>query len=184
MDSTTGPILAHASLAQKARHELIRYGAISAYLYITFGALIFYKASILNSQHIAFAAYGLALGKALILGKFILAAHAFKIGERHRPARLGLEILLKSLLFAVILMVLSIIEEVLVGLFRGRQIQDTLGDIAGGTFPQLLATSFLILLIMIPYFAYREVSVSLGEGKLLRLLMERRPAADIQVIER
>jgi hypothetical protein len=70
-----------------------------------------------------------------------------------------------------------VIEEIAVGLFRGRQAQDVLREIAGGTLPQVLATSLLILLIMLPYFAFREISASLGEGKLMQLLFERRPLA-------
>jgi hypothetical protein len=182
MDATPGVIPmesrqardTHVSLAQTARREFIEYAAISAYLYICFGAVIFYKASILQSQGVQFAAYGLALGKALILGKFILVAHALKIGDRNKPNRMALAILFKSLLFALLLIVLSILEELIVGFLKGRQVQEVLSEIAGGTLAQVLATSFLILLIMIPYFAFREVSAALGEGKLLKLLTERR----------
>jgi hypothetical protein len=162
------------SLVQTAWREFSEYVAISAYLYICFGALIFYKASILQSQGVEFAAYGLALGKALILGKFILLAHALRIGDRNKPRRLALAILFKSLLFALLLIALSVVEEVVVGFFKGRQLQDVLREIAGGTLTQVLATSFLILLIMIPYFAFREISFALGEGKLRDLLTERR----------
>jgi len=164
----------HGALARKAWRELTEYAVISAYLYICFAALIFYKASILHSQGVEFVAYGLALGKALILGKFILFAHALKIGDRNQPRRLGLAILYKSLLFAVLLIALAVVEEVIVGFFKGRPLQDVLRDIAGGTLAQVLATSFLILLIMIPYFAFREISGALGEGKLLSLLTARR----------
>src|ERR1700722_15254970 len=176
MESTNGSGATQTTLAQKAQRELIHYLAISAYLYVCFGALIFYKAAILQNQGVEFATYGLALAKALILGKFILVAHALKIGDRSKPNRLGLDILWKSLLFTLLLIVLSIIEEVLVGFVHGRQAQDVLKEIAGGTLPQILATSLLILLIMIPYFAFREISAALGEGKLLKLLAERRSA--------
>jgi hypothetical protein len=165
----------HASLAQTARREMFRFLAISGYLYVCFGALIFYKASILHSQGIPFVAFGLALGKALILGKFILVAHALKLGDRNRPGRLGLEILWKSLLFAFLLIILSVIEEVLVGFFHGRGARDVIHEIAGGTLAQAAATSLLIVLIMIPYFLIREISVELGEGRLLALLTARRP---------
>jgi hypothetical protein len=175
MAQTSATAETGATLAQKARREMIRYLAISTYLYVYFGALLFYKASILQSQGVEFAAYGLALGKALILGKFILAAHALKIGDRNKPSRLALEIVWKSFLFALLLIVLSVIEELIVGFFHGRRAQVILSEIAGGTLMQVLATSLLILLIMIPYFAIREISARLGEGQLLRLLTERRP---------
>jgi hypothetical protein len=162
------------SLAQTARREFKELAGICAYLYVCFGALIFYKASILHSEGIEFVAYGLAFGKALILGKFVLVGHALGFGERNKPRRLVLAILFKSLIFALLLVVLSVIEEVIVGFFKGRQLHDTLGEIAGGTLAQLLATSFLVLLIMIPYIAFREFSTVLGKGELIRLLTERR----------
>jgi hypothetical protein len=164
----------HRSLAQTAWREFTELAGICAYLYVCFGALIFYKASILHSQGVEFVAYGLALAKALILGKFVLVAHALGIGDRNKPRRLALAILFKSVLFALLLIALSLVEEVIVGFFKGRQLREVLGEFAGGTLPQLLATSFLILLIMIPYIAFREISAALGEGKLLKLLSERR----------
>ncbi|HLW91388.1 MAG TPA: hypothetical protein VKS78_08825 [Roseiarcus sp.] len=173
MEPTNISGAAQPTLARKAQRELMHYFAISAYLYVCFGALIFYKAAILQSQGVEFAPYGLALGKALILGKFILLAHALKIGDRSKPSRLALDILWKSLIFAALLIFLSVVEEVVVGLIHGRHVQDVTKEIAGGTLPQVLATSLLILLIMIPYFAFREVSTVMGEGKLLKLLAER-----------
>src|ERR1700760_4784141 len=101
-------------LAQKAWREFRELAAISGYLYICFAALIFYKASILRSHGIEFATFGLALGKALILGKFILFAHALGIGDRNKPSRLALAIILKSLIFGLLLIALTFIEEMIV----------------------------------------------------------------------
>jgi ABC-type spermidine/putrescine transport system permease subunit II len=164
----------HRSLAQTAWREFTEIAGICGYLYVCFGALIFYKASILHSHGVEFVAYGLALGKALILGKFVLVAHALGIGDRNKPRRLVLAILLKSLIFALLLVALSVVEEVIVGFFKGRPVQESLKEIAGGTLAQVLATSFLILLIMIPYIAFREMSAVLGKGELVKLLTERR----------
>jgi hypothetical protein len=174
----TAPIV-RVSLAARGRRELIQYLAISAYLYVCFGALIFYKESILQSEGIAFAAYGLAFGKALILGKFILMAHALSVGDRIKPRRLVVVILWKSVLFALLLILLSLVEEVLVGVFRGRHAEESLEGVAGGTLPQVLATSLLILLIMIPYFTFREVSVRMGKGRMLELMTELRASQGI-----
>jgi hypothetical protein len=75
------------TLAQRARHELAEYLTNSAYLFVCFGALLFYKSAILRSDGVEFAAFGLALVKALILGKFILVLQAIKVGERRDKAR-------------------------------------------------------------------------------------------------
>lgn len=51
------------TLAQRARHELVEYLAVSAYLFVCFGSLLFYKSAILRTEGVEFAAFGLALVK-------------------------------------------------------------------------------------------------------------------------
>ena len=162
-----------ATLAQRARRELIEYLGISAYLYVCFGALIFYKATILHSEGIAFAPFGIAIVKALILGKFILVLQALKIGERGTASVPLARVVKKSALFALLLMVLTVIEELSVGYFHGRESREILHEIAGGTLSQAVAVSVLLFLVLIPYFAYREIAASLGEDRLSKLLTER-----------
>jgi GYF domain 2 len=163
-----------ATVSQRLRNELIEYLAISSYLYFCFGSLIFYKATILQSEGIAFASFGIAIVKALVLAKFILVLHALKIGERQGGASVLLaDILKKSVLFVVVLIALTVVEEIIVGYFHGRTSQEVLGEMAGGTVPQALAVSLLMLLILIPYFTFRGVADRLGEGTLWKLLTER-----------
>lgn len=170
------PTATKISLVQRARHELIEYIVISAYLYICFGALILYKASVLGAHGIEYEAFGLALVKALVLGKFILIANTFKFGELDRVSRPILKILSKALFFGLLLVVLSVAEEVIVGLFHGRAIRESLGEIADGYLPQAFAIGLLMMLILIPYFAFREISARLGDGSLMRLLIMRATA--------
>jgi hypothetical protein len=163
-----------ATLSQRIRNESIEYLAISAYLYVCFGSLIFYKATVLHSDGIAFASFGIAIVKALVLGKFILVLHALKIGERKGgPSVLLADILKKSVLFVVFLIALTAVEEIIVGYFHGRTSQEVLSEMAGGTLPQAFAVTILMLLILIPYFTFRGVADRLGEGALWKLLTER-----------
>ncbi|SHH41780.1 DUF4339 domain-containing protein [Bradyrhizobium erythrophlei] len=163
-----------ATVSQRLRNELIEYLTISSYLYVCFGSLMFYKATILQSDGIAFASFGIAIVKALVLGKFILVLHALKIGERKGGASVLLaDILKKSVLFVVVLIALTVVEEIIVGYFHGRTSQEVLGEMAGGTLPQAFAVSILMLLILIPYFTFRGVADRLGEGALWKLLTER-----------
>jgi hypothetical protein len=136
-----------AALTQRLRHELVQYLVVSGYLYVCLGALLLYKSSVLHSQSISYSPYGLALVKALILGKFILIGQVLKLGRRDGRNRLGLNILINSVIFMLLLVILSTIEEVLVGLFHGRTIHEALAGIAGGSPQEALATSFLVLLI-------------------------------------
>jgi GYF domain 2 len=165
-----------ATLVQRARRELYEYLVVSAYLYVCFAALIFYKASILRGEGIEFTAFGLAIVKALILGKFLLLLEAFKIGEDKKHARSALaNILTKSLLFSLLLFAMTVVEELIVGHFHGRESREVLREIAGGTWQQALAIAILLFLILIPFFGYQEVAARLGKGKLSKLLTERPP---------
>ncbi len=165
---------AKKTVKQKLTDELVRYAVISAYLFVCFGALILYKWAILQSQGVTYAPYGLAAIKALILGKFLLLGHAVGIGNSHDRRRLIHIIVRKSLLLAVFLVILSFIEEVVAGLLHGRTILASVAEVAGGTLPQVLTTSLIILLILIPYVAFNEINEALGQGRLIRMLGEHR----------
>jgi hypothetical protein len=116
------------TLAQRVRHELVEYLAISAYLFVCFSSLLFYKLAILRNGGIEFTAFGLALVKALILGQFILVLQAVKIGERgDRPGILLVDNLKTSFLFLIFLVALNAIEEIGLGLLHGLTAHEVLG---------------------------------------------------------
>ncbi|MGH0282275.1 hypothetical protein RWA02_29250 (plasmid) [Sinorhizobium meliloti] len=167
-----------ATIAERAKRELKEYALLSVYLYVCFGALVLYKMAILGSQGVHVSAFGVAIIKALILGKFILLGHAMKLGERYGRLRLVSVIAYKAGLYLLLLIVLSIVEEAIVGLSNGRTIAATLSEVGGAKLPELLATSMVMLLILIPYLASREFAVALGEGRLWDLLLEYRDGLD------
>ena len=136
--------------AHKVGRELRQYALISAYLYVCFGALIFYKTAILRGVGISYAPYGLAAIKALVLAKFMLMGHAVGMGDRYERRRFIHVIAYKSLLFLIMLFILSAIEETVVGVLHGRTVVVSLADIAGGTLPETLASCVIMLLILIP----------------------------------
>ena len=139
------------SLARRARNELIEYLAIASYLAVCFGALLFYKATILESEGVETTRVGLAIVKALILGKFVLILEHLKIGHGKKSARvLVLSIVKKALLFAFLLIVLTAIEDVIVGFIHGENARDALKEIGGGTRPEALATALLMFMVLNP----------------------------------
>lgn len=170
-----GRISSAVTVAQKrVGHELRQYALISVYLYVCFGALILYKMAILRGQGVGYAPYGLAAVKALILAKFFLLGRAARIGDRYENRRVIYVVAYKSLLFLVLLIGLSFIEEAVAGVVRGQTVVASLAEIGGGTLPQILATSLIVLLILFPYLLFSELNGILGEGKLRQILLERR----------
>jgi hypothetical protein len=157
------------SRRQRLAHELQEYAGISLYLYVCFGAVLLYKASVLDAHGLGYAPYGLAAAKALILAKFMLVGHALRIGERHGHRPLIYPVLHKSVVFLAVLVVLTCVEEAVVGVIHGRTVVQSVSGIAGGTWPQIAATCLLLWLILLPYFGFRQIGEVLGEGRLRRM---------------
>ena len=165
------------SLAQRAAHELRTYLGVTVYLWACFAALLFYKSTILHSEGVAYTAYGIAIVKALILGKFMLLGHAARLGERSPAGRIVTAILWQSLVFALMLILLTLVEEAAVGMFHGHTLQDTVNNFADGSLLEAVAIAVLMFMIMIPYFGSREIAQVHGDGTLVGLLLAHRPAS-------
>jgi len=161
----------------RLRHELVEYASISVYLYVCFGAVLLYKSAILLAQGVSYAPYGLAAVKALILAKFMLLGRAARLGDRYRDRRVIYVILHKSLLFLLLLFVLSEIEEAVTGILHSRGADTVLAGLGGTLLWQTIATTLMMWLILIPYITVTEVSAVLGEGRLWQLLIAHRKGA-------
>jgi hypothetical protein len=157
------------SIRKRATDELKEFAVIAAYLYICFTAILYLKASILKAHGIAFAPFGFAAVKALICAKFVSVGHIFHVGERFKSLPLIWPMLYKSLAFLVLLPVLNAVEEIVVGLLHHRAIPDSLAEFGGGTIDQLIATSVVGLLILVPFFAFRTLGEAVGERNLVRV---------------
>jgi hypothetical protein len=168
MDAKAGP---HRGVTQKLGDELKEFAAVSLYFYICFAAILFYKAAVLQAVGIGYAPYGLAAVKALILGKFVLIGHAAHVGERFAQKPLIYPVLYQSIAFLIMLVVLTLVEETVVGVIHGRTIVQSIADIAGGTWAQIAAICLLLWLILLPYFGLRQIGMVMGEGKLRRMFL-------------
>lgn len=156
-------------LKAKLLHELQEYGSIFLYLYVAFGAVIFYREAVLRAEGIAFAAYGFAFVKALVMAKFMVLGHAARLGERMRGRRLMVNVVWRTTLFFLLLVALTIIEETIVALVHGRPARAGIEGLAGGNLMEMAATALLLWLILLPYFVIRLISEKLGPGELRRM---------------
>jgi hypothetical protein len=97
-----------------------------------------------------------------------------KIGERYSIRPLIWPTLHKAFAFLVLLVVLTIIEEAVVGLFHHRSVGASLDELVGAKLDETLAGIVILLLVLIPYFAIRVLSEALGEGRLARMFFVER----------
>lgn len=156
----------------RLKSDLLQFAVLAVYLYVCLSAIILYKITIVGSSGDGFWPFGLPALKALLLAKFILLGHAVHLGDRYSDRRIINVIASKALLYLALLIALSILEEVVVGLIHGRTAAASLSDLLGKA-PQIFATSVIMLLVLIPYLASREIS-SAFEGGLWRKLLEKR----------
>ncbi|MGA8583951.1 MAG: hypothetical protein WB715_08960 [Roseiarcus sp.] len=61
-------------------------------------------------------------------------------------------------------MILTIIEEAVVGLFHHRSIAASLGDLFGARLEETLAGYLIMLLVLVPYFAFQVLDDALGRA--------------------
>ena len=107
---------AKAPLHQRAMHELKEVVFITLYLYVTFGAVILMKTAVLHTQGVEFTPWGIAIVKAVVLAKFMLLGEAMRIGGRSTTGPLIWPTLQKAFGLLVLLIIMTIIEEAVVGL--------------------------------------------------------------------
>ena len=169
MSGTTKP-----SLGQKALVEFKEMLALTAYLYVCLGALMLLKSAILQEVGVSFDVWGLAIIKALVLAKFMLIGRAAKIGERYRHHPLIWPTLHMALMFLILLLILTTLEEVVVGLIHGRALADSLTHVVGPTFFVGFATSFVMFLVLVPYCAFRVLGDVIGDEYLIRMFFIER----------
>jgi hypothetical protein len=158
-----------ATLHQRAMHELKEFVILAVYLYITLGAVILMKTAVLHTEGINFSPWGIAIVKAAVLAKFMLLGNAMKIGNRTTSRPLIWPTLHKAFAFLVLLIVMTIIEEAVVGMFHHESIAVSLGELVGSRLEETLAGFLIMLLVLIPFFAFRVLSEALGEGRLERM---------------
>jgi hypothetical protein len=169
--------VAKPTLRERGVHELKEMVVITVYLYIVIGAVILYKDAVLHGQGISFTPWGIAIVKAVVLAKFILIGDAMRLGEGFKARPLIWPTLYKTFSFLIFLIVLTIIEEIVVGLFHQRPVAVSLQELFGARLYETLAGFLLTLLALIPYFGFRQLAEVLGRGTLVRLFFSDRAAA-------
>jgi len=173
-----------SSLRERAVLELRTFVVLSIYLWICFGALLFYKSAILRAEGIAFLPVGFAALKAVVSAKFLMLGNFLPIAKRRSGERLILSMLRKTLLLLVLLAALTLIEEGVLAMIHSRPLSDALQGLGGGSSYQVAASLLLMALILFPYVAFRTLGEALGIENLFAMLIQRAEADVANPVER
>lgn len=161
-------------LKERAIRELKSFVGIFVYLWVVLGVFVLHEQLVLAKHDIVFAVYGLAFVNALILAKVMLIAEDlhFARGLEDRP--LALSILYRSIAFAILFICFYVLEEVIVGLVRGKTLSQSFPDIGDRSLKDMLAVSVIMFVALIPFFAYSELGRVIGEDQLHNILFQKR----------
>jgi hypothetical protein len=157
------------TLVDKLRHELVELGIISLYIYICLSAIMLYKTALLRKYSIDFTPFGIAGVKSLIIAKFIMLGHTFRLGEKQRGKPLTHFIAIQVALFAALVIALSVLEEIVVALLHHRPVAEVFVNIENGDWLLILADAVLLCLFLTPYIGLRAINDSLEPGRLHRM---------------
>jgi hypothetical protein len=158
---------------QKILEDGIRLFWIFLYLWVLLGLFAVHKSIVLNEPNF-FYHEGFAFINAWLLAKVMLTAEIFHVADNLRHKPLIYPILFKSAVFSMILISFYIIEEVLIGIWHGKPLTENLPVISGRGLEGILVVGFLMFVVLMPFFALREIGRDIGQDKLYQSFFVRR----------
>jgi hypothetical protein len=136
-----------------------------------------YRRFVLAEYQISYLHYGTAVIEALILAKVILIGDAVGLGRRTHDKPLIYPTVRKAVVFSVFVGIFAIVEHMVEGLIHGKGVAGGLATLWSEGKDEILARCLVTFFAFIPFFAFRELGMLMGEGKLRRLFFRRDAAA-------
>jgi hypothetical protein len=159
------------SLKARLYHELKSFLIIFSYLWLVFLVFMVHEWSVLASHQIGFRFYGLAVVNALVLSKIMLIAEDLHFADRFKDRPLVYPIVFKSVAFSVLLVVSYIVEETVVGLFRGKTAAESFPEIGGGGIAGVVTIGAIMCIALVPFFSFREIARTIGQSEFRAMML-------------
>jgi hypothetical protein len=165
------------NLKERALLEFKTFLGIFLYLWVVFALLSIHE-SIIRAQHnLDFTAHTLAIINAFVLAKILLVGEYLHLGAGFNEKPLVYPVLYKSLVFSIFLTCFHVAERMIVGMIRGKSFAESFSAIGGGRLEAILSIGALMFVMLIPFFAFRELGRMIGEEKLRALIYGPRTEA-------
>ena len=160
-------------IREKGVTEARRLFWIFAYLWVLLGLFALHKSLVLNDPDL-FYHQGFAVINALVLAKIMFVAEALQVADNLKQKPLIYPIVYKSAVFSVILISCHIFEEVLRGMWHGKTVAESMSDLNGGSLEAILLFGVIGFIVLMPFFALREIGRDIGDNKLFEQFFVRR----------
>lgn len=160
-------------LKEKGITEARRLFWIFVYLWVLLGLFAVHKSIVLNERDL-FYHQGFAVINALVLAKIMFIAEAFHVADNLRQRPLIYPIAYKSAVFSLMLIAFHAIEEVLAGMWHGKTVAETIAASSGGRLEEIFVVGVIMFVVLMPFFALREIGRDIGDDKLFEQFFVRR----------
>jgi len=174
MADNSPPLSRDRALTVRAFDEFKRFIVNFLYLWVVFALLSIHKSLVLSQRHLDYQEHAFAIINALVFAKVLLLGEHFHLGTRFSSKPLIYPIIHKCVVFTFVLISFHIIESVVVGMWHGNTIADSLPPMFGWNPKGLLAVGVICFVLLLPFFGFREIAQVIGHRKMRNLLFEQR----------
>jgi hypothetical protein len=109
-----------------------------------------------------------------VLAKIMFIAEAFHVADNLKHKPLIYPIVYKSAVFSLILISFHVLEEVLTGMWHGKTVTQTITALTGGRLEEILVAGVIMFVVLMPFFALREIGRDIGDDRLFEQFFVRR----------
>ena len=159
----------HKDLKAKVLHELKLFWIIALYLLLLMGSFDIYRRLILAEYGVAYWSYGFKAVEALVVAKVILLGEAMGLGRRYERRPLIISVMAKSVVFAIFIVLFSILEHIVEALFHKAGWSEAVHSVVARGTDEMAARVLVLVVALVPFFAFLELSRVLGPGRLSAL---------------
>ena len=107
----------------------------------------------------------------------MLVADDLRLGEWRGRRPLIYPVLLRSALFAVVFIVFDIVEKMLIGVFRGKAVAESIETSGGDGILGGILVAIIIAVALVRFFAFVELGRLMERGEFAQNLFTRGPRA-------
>jgi hypothetical protein len=171
------PIPQQRQLKERASREFKRFIVIFLYLWVVFGLLSIHKSLVLSQRHLDSQDHTFAIINAFVFAKALLTGEHLRLGTRFSNKPLIYPVLHKCFVFTLLLICFHIVESIVVGVWRGNTIANSIPPMIGWNPKGLLAVGVMCFVLLLPFFGFREIAQVVGGRQMWSLFFERRTTA-------
>ncbi|BBF92583.1 hypothetical protein [Blastochloris tepida] len=160
----------------RVKAGLIRFLIMFAYLLVVLTLFQMHEYLILEEHGLPFTRFGFATINAFLLAKVMLLGEEFKLGQWSPHWPRIYPILGRSAIYTVLFILFDVAEKTLRGVIDGRTILESIPHEAGGVTASIIV-GVILFVMLVPFFAFAEISQVFGRDKVRRALFSQNSPA-------